>query len=357
MLMRAIKQLLPAAVALGCVSAAPAMAAASGPPIVDLPVSFTVQNLDRTAYGPTEQLTCPADPAAQGATWTVRAHLVAPAAALRRPGRSVTVYVHGLAVDGDTSFHFRDVPGYDLAGELARRGHTSVVIDRIGYGPSSHPDGRELCTGAEADMLHQVVQHLRSGDYGGPSFQRVALAGHSAGGLLAQIEAYTFHDVDALAVLSYEDQGFTPLLLTELGRHAARCATAASGYAPTFDDRTDAVAPADNTAAALFSQNADPRVVADVIAVHPADPCGENPLPYIASDPVELASVTVPVLLVYGADDALLDPALAPVQASHFGSRDVHTLIIPRTGHLLMLERTTPVFRSALSTWLHAHRF
>jgi pimeloyl-ACP methyl ester carboxylesterase len=347
-------RLLPVAVALGCMStstAVDAVATVPGAPIVDRAVTFTVQNLDRTAYGPAEQLSCPADQSARGATWTVRAHLVAPASALRRPHRSVTVYVHGIAVDGDTSFHFRGVAGYDLVTELARRGHTSVVIDRIGYGPSSRPDGNDICTGADADMVHQIVQQLRAGDYGGPSFQRVALAGH-----FAQIEAYTFRDVDALAVFSYEDQGFTPFLLGELGKQAVRCGSAPSGYALTFDDRADAVAPADNTARALFSADSDARVVAGVVAAHSPDPCGENPIPYIATDPVELRAVTVPVLLVYGADDALLDPALAPVQASHFGSSDVRTLILPDTGHLLMLERTAPVFRRDLSTWLRAHR-
>jgi pimeloyl-ACP methyl ester carboxylesterase len=206
-------------------------------------------------------------------------------------------------------------------------------------------------------MVHQVIAHLRAGDYGGPAFQRVALAGHSAGGLIAEVEAYTFHDVDALGVFAYEDQGFTPFLLSELGKQAARCPTAASGYAPTFDDRSDVVAPADNTAAAFFSPGADPRVVAAVEAAHAADPCGENPIPYIVSDPVQLAGVRVPVLLVYGANDALLDPALAPVQASHFGSTDVTTLVLPHTAHQLMLERTAPTFRTDVSAWLHSHRF
>lgn len=357
MFVHAVKASLAGAVALACLSSTPASASAAGTPVVDVPLTFIVHNLDRTAYGPTEELSCPADPSTQGATWTVRAHLVAAHAALVRPDRSVTVYVHGIAVDGDTSFHFQGVRGYDLAGELARHGHASLVVDRIGYRPSTQPDGNDVCIGAQADIVHQVVQQLRSGDYGGPRFERVAVAGHSAGGLIAQIEAYTFHDVDALAVFSYEDQGFTPFLLGELGKQALRCQTAPAGYAPTFDDRDDALAPADNTAHAFFSAAADPRVVADVVAAHRLDPCGENPIPYIVADPVELAGITVPVLLVYGADDALLDTTLAPVQASHFGSSDVRTVILPNTGHLLMLDRTAPLFGRKLNSWLHSHRF
>jgi pimeloyl-ACP methyl ester carboxylesterase len=328
---------------------------ATGKPIIDRTVTFSVTNLDRTAYGPVEQESCPKDESEVGATWRIAAHLVVPRSVVESHRRAVTVYVHGVAEDGDTTFHLLGVRGYDYAAEEARAGHASVVIDRIGYGPSTHPDGNDICIGADADIVHQVIGHLRAGDYGGPSFGRVALAGHSAGGLIAQVEASTFRDVDALAVLAYEDQGFRPFLLTELGKQTQRCGTAAGGYAPTFDDRGDAVDPADNTRAALLSPNADPRVVSAVEAAHQADPCGENPVPYIVSDPVQLHSVTVPVLLVYGADDALLDPSTAELQASHFGSSDIGIVVLPHTAHLLTLERTAPAFRSIMSSWLCAH--
>jgi pimeloyl-ACP methyl ester carboxylesterase len=338
------------------VPAADRASADSGRRVVDRAVEIGVRNLDRTEYGPTELQTCPADPATQGATWTVRARLVAPRDVLRRRHRAITVDVHGLAADGQTSFHLQGVDGYDHATELARRGHASLVIDRIGYGASTRPDGRDVCTGAGADIVHQVVEHLRAGDYGGPSFERVAVAGFSAGGLFAEVEASTFRDVDALAVLSYEDQGFRPFLLGELGKHAQRCADASDGYAPTFDDRDDPAAPADRTAAALLSPDAARAVVDAVVARHAPDPCGEDPGPYIASNPGRLAAVTTPVLLVYGEDDALFDASLAPQQAAHFtGSRDVTTVVLPHTAHLLMLERTAPRLRDRLAAWLDRH--
>ncbi len=309
--------------------------------VLDVPVTFTVRNLDRTALGAQEQQTCPADPAARGALWTVSGHLVGSPDALHRHDRSLTVYVHGVGIDGSTAF-------LDHAFAEARDGRASLVIDRIGYGRSTHPDGNDLCTGAEADIVHQVVVHLRAGDYGGPSFQRIVLAGHSAGGLLAEIEAYTFHDVDALAILGYEDQGFTPVLLSALGEHAARCAApAAASYQPTFDDLRSA----------WFSDDADPAAVADVVDHHEPDPCGENPLPYILSNPVQLAGVTVPVLVAYGESDALFDPSFASVQAAHFTDTVVTTVLLPHTAHLFMRERTAPLFRAQLDRWLASNGF
>jgi len=341
--------------------------------VIDRPIRFTVQNLNRTDYGPTERESCPADPGQYGARWTVQGRLVAPVSAWARSGRdrSVTVYVHGLAESGATSFLFDEVPGYNYAREQALTGHASVVIDRVGYGTSTIPDGRDLCTGAEADMVHQVVGHLRAGDYGGPRFSRVALAGWSAGGLLAEIEAQTFQDVDALAVFGYEDQGFTPFLGAELGTHAARCAQdggagqakfegsirpSPSGYAWTFNDLDDPVAPADNTRL-LLSPDADPLVVEAALQAHERDPCGENPGHYIGANQTGLSRVTVPVLLVYGENDPLFDASLAPVQASHFGSTDKTVLVLPDTAHLFMLEPTAPTFRAGVASWLSARGY
>jgi pimeloyl-ACP methyl ester carboxylesterase len=341
--------------------------------VVERRVRFTVQNLDRTDLGATERESCPANPDEYGARWTIEGRLVGPTSMWLAPrgDRAVTLYVHGLAENGRTSFLFDAIPGYNYAREQARAGHASVVIDRVGYGRSTIPDGRDLCTGAEADMVHQVVSHLRAGDYGGPRFASVALAGWSAGGLLAEIEAATFQDVDALAMFAYEDQGFTAVLGQELGRHAARCAANGGagepkfagslrpgpfGYGWTFDDRDDPLAPADHTRL-LLSPGADPAVVEAALASHERDPCGENPGPYIATNPARLGQVTVPLLLVYGEQDPLFDASQAPVQASHYGSTDKTVVVLPHTAHLFMLEPTAPMFRAAVASWLSARGF
>ena len=72
--------------------------------------------------------------------------------------------VHDLGTGG-WFWNLRTHPAYDCATRLAERGETSLVLDRLGYGASRLADGNATCLGAQVDMLHQVVQHLVSGQY------------------------------------------------------------------------------------------------------------------------------------------------------------------------------------------------
>src|SRR5260370_41607498 len=102
---------------------------------------------------------------------------------------------------------------------MAKLGHTSIVIDRLGYGRTvPYPtDGRSVCIGALADSVHQIIADLRSGHYpkpGGSSidpkrFSRVAVAGYSVGGLITELEEASWEDQSALVLLSWADQGFS----------------------------------------------------------------------------------------------------------------------------------------------------
>src|SRR5207245_2451849 len=98
--------------------------------------------------------------------------------------RAVTLYLHGA---GGDLFDFTQVPGYDFAAALARAGHASVVVDRLGYGQSPEPNGFASCLGAQADLAHQIVDELRAGRYRTgdgrrpASFSSVAIGGHGPG--------------------------------------------------------------------------------------------------------------------------------------------------------------------------------
>src|SRR5688572_19890454 len=94
--------------------------------IADVPVSFTVQNVNRSL------IPCRAD----GATYVVSGHLIGPRAALRN-GAAATLYLHGAAVPEAT--WRMPVRGYDFARQQASRGHVSVTIDRLSYGASQTP--------------------------------------------------------------------------------------------------------------------------------------------------------------------------------------------------------------------------
>lgn len=121
------------------------------------------------------------------------------------------------------------MPDYDFATQLAERGHTSVIVDRLGYGASDKPPGNATCFGSEADVAHQMVQALRNGTCQTGSdepakFSKVNIGGASVGGLISHIEAYTFSDVDAVINMSWGDFAATPFTIQELADVLSRCA-------------------------------------------------------------------------------------------------------------------------------------
>jgi pimeloyl-ACP methyl ester carboxylesterase len=328
----------------------PASAGAST--IVTRTVVFTVGNVNQSS------VPC----ATGGGTYRVRGQLVGPAAALGATGVAATLYLHGLGF-GASFWAFTPVPGYDFASEMAGLGHVSVIIDRLGYGASDHPPGTASCIGGQADVAHQIVQDLRSGSYvvsqGQPvSFARVALVGHSLGGAIAQVEAYSFHDIGALGVISYADLGQSILALGTLASADLGCvlggeqSDGAAGYAPFG-------ATASDFGAEMF-YDADPAVVAAATATRNPDPCGDDVslAQTVVLDQLLLATIRVPTLLLYGADDALFPPPAGSLQRLRFtGSRDVTLTVLPHTGHAVTLGRTAPVFVADLSAWLAARGF
>src|SRR4051794_12005458 len=192
--------------AIAVAAVAPAGAAAHVR-VVSVPTRFRVANTN------TSGVPCSSD----GRTYTLRGHLTGPRAALRHP-RAVTLYLFGYDA-GEWNWRFRAVKGYNHAARMARRGHVSLTLDELGYGRSDRPPGMATCVGAEADMAHQVVAKLRSGAYvagrrrNAPRFKRVVPAGHDVGGEVAEIEAYSYKDVDALGQVTWADQGQTPFII------------------------------------------------------------------------------------------------------------------------------------------------
>jgi pimeloyl-ACP methyl ester carboxylesterase len=338
------------ALALVVALAAPASAGATA--VTTRSAVFTVTNVNRSL------VPC----ATNGRSYRVHGLLVGPADELATNGGSATIYLHGL---GFAAFfwNFTAVRSYDFARQMARRGHVSVIIDRLGYGATDHPPGTESCTGGQADVAHQIVTDLRRGSYavssGRPiSFARLALVGHSAGGAVAQVEAYSFDDVDALGVLSYADQGQSLLALETFASVGLTCVTGgrqsdgAPGYAPfgatgsEFD--------------AIMFHDADPAVIAAATAMRTFDPCGDDDslAQTVVLDQLLLSTIHVPVLLLYGANDALFPPPSGTFQRLHFsGTHDVTLTELPDTGHAVTLERTHATLVCDLSRWLRTRGF
>lgn len=324
--------------------------------VTETPISFAVRNVNRSAVA------CATD----GRAYEIRGTLIGPQAALSSPRvRAGTLYLHGLGF-GKFFWNFDPVPTYDYAQRLARDGHVSVVVDRLGYDDSGHPVGMDSCLGGQADIANQIVNQLRAGSYtaGGdrptPALARVVLAGHSVGGLLAQLTAHSFDNVDGLMVFAYSDRVASPAARAALGRVARVCASGGAraegqpgpmGYA--------SLSPTPLAARqALFAN--DERIVSTAaLALANLNPCGDTGsyMAAVAANIEGVPSIDVPTLLVFGRQDALFPPpAGANQRALLSGAEDV-TLVQVRGGHSLTLQRSAPRVRAAASEWLDEHGF
>jgi pimeloyl-ACP methyl ester carboxylesterase len=115
-----------------------------------------------------------------------------------------------IALHGSTYSHlYWDWPFqpelYSYMRRATAAGYAVLSLDRIGIGQSDHPPAAEVTIGANAHVVHQIVQALRGGDLVVPSFglihaERVTLVGHSLGSVIAIEEAATYGDVDGVAL-------------------------------------------------------------------------------------------------------------------------------------------------------------
>lgn len=315
--------------------------------LIDVPIRFTVRDVNRTP------LHCPTS----GRTYTVEGRLVAPASGV---GSSTTLYLSGVIFSGLFEFHNDLVPGYNFTRELAKLGHTSVVIDRLGYGKTRpYPsDGRGVCLGALADSVHQVISALRTGRYSAQdpkAFKRVGVGAYSLGGVIAELEQASFRDQSALALISWADQGFstygTPpqYVVASCSPGRPKSPGGARGYLRVLPPQK--VPP-------LLSSAADPRVIATFAKHEELDPCGQQLTGYkwfTGLAQLAYPRITIPILVIYGHYDVLFKPSAWLPQWAHFTATRDRTLIGIPDGQMLMLDRHVPLTRRLLSGWLALH--
>ncbi len=313
--------------------------------LVDVPVRFAVKNVNRS------KLACQSD----GGSYTLAGRLTVPRAALSG-GDGVTLYLHEFSF-GQFFWGWPE-ERYDYGKALARAGHASVAIDRLGYGASSKPPGTDVCLGSQADMAHQVVSALRGGSYSvagiaPPRFRRVALAGHSAGGAAAEVEAYSFGDIDALLLFAQADQGFSSKVTLASAQMGSRCAAggdtgAGAGYA-YFSQSAEEFQ-------SFQFRTAEARIANAVTATRNPDPCGDvnSLVPAIAANQANVGSIAVPVLLMYGTGDAVYDqPKAGEDQRKLFGgSKDVTLRFFDDQAHALVFESRAGEVRATAAGWL-----
>lgn len=318
-------------------------ASAARPAVVSRQVVFELENTNATS------VLCLPD----NQSYEVRGRLVGPRKAL--DGHSGPIRVNVLVHDLGAGSWFWQLPGhrsYDYARQLARHGETSLVLDRLGYGASPLADGDATCLGAQADMLHQVVQHLKSGRYAfsdprhgtTPAAASVVTHGHAVGAAIAQVEAGTFDDVDGLVLMSWTDRGATSLATRTAAQQSAACSGSAD-YAP--------LAATAAAYRALMFASASTEVQRAAARLRADDPCGDvgSLSPLLLASGLAAGRVDAPVLLLYGSRDALHRPAARSQQAASYPT-EVTTRTFAGAGSALPLERSAADVRAAVLRWL-----
>ncbi|WP_300012148.1 alpha/beta hydrolase [Pseudonocardia sp.] len=312
--------------------------------VVEVPISFAVQNTNTTT------VPCTSD----GGDYTVRGTLVAPREAVESGG-SVSLLLHAVTFDQDY-WQFDGVEDYNVARQLAEEGHAIVAVDRLGYGTSDRPAGLDTCFGSEADVAHQMVQALRSGDYelggaDGTSFEHVYLGGSSVGGLISNLAAAHYGDVDGVLNLSWGDFAASPYGALEVADASRRCLLggdpgAEPDYAVFAKDSID-----------TFYFNSAEQAVRDAVPAPNADPCGQvlSLGPALTVDSLMLARIDVPVLVQFGDADAIFPPPAADLQAARYlGSPEVTKSIIADASHYPVLEANHAQVVADVDAWLDA---
>ncbi len=301
-------------------------------------VEFTVKNVNRS------KLQCPSD----GGTYKVVGTLVTPA---KLPD-SITLWIHNSI--GNRNTFLVPIRDYNFAKEMAKLGHASLAIDQLGYGKSDRPpNGHLVCPGSEADVMYQVMEHLRTGDYGGerhPSFSKVAVGGFSIGAWQAELIGVSFPNVDAIIPIGGMSAVVHPEAGQEVGTSVARDCGRQS-YLKIFpaERRTHWALHGPNTeddVAEWWAQNG-----------YGEEPCGIWEHIAASTAVVDAAGPTarpdLPVLVVIGEKDLILPPPNGHLQVARFtNTTDVSLLTMPDSGHAVMLERTAPMFRQQLHLWM-----
>lgn len=319
--------------------------------VVDLPVEFTVDNINRTRGQ------CASD----GEEYTVRGHLTAPEEVLSADHPSVSLLIHGTNT-GEWIWRL-DVESHNYVHALAERGHASVTIDRLGYGSSDIPDGFASCSGAHADIAHQVTEQLREADYtvegdDPVAFDTVVMGGHSSGALVAETAAASFGSADGLLLTGWAAVGITDdtnrRFLTayqtclEGGEEHAEPGDP-SGYVyfdPTLEDFLDGG----------LGAHADPAVVAEVERHWGRNPCG-----VMISEPMAIlydldlvGEIDVPVHLVFGAHDVLRQ-GVEGYPGLFASSPEVTDTTLADAGHFVTVDAGAELLQEGAAAWLERH--
>lgn len=273
--------------------------------------------------------------------------------------------VHVLLSGGTYNSVYWDYPHrpeqYSYVHHATAHGHATLALDRLGVGVSDRPPGLVLTPQIQAEAIHQVIGALRTGTLGGPAFERVVLAGHSYGSILALLEAGTYRDVDAVIITGLL-HWWNPTFLPRFGA-SSHPAMFDPKYSGRMQDPAYITTQPGARRDLFYGPDADPEIVAldeetkDVIGVTEAavavtlvyrDRSGEINAPVL----VAVGSVDGAFCGAGATDCSTAESVLARERPYYRAAPRLAALVVPGSGHDVNLSPQGPAFfRSALQ-WL-----
>lgn len=247
---------------------------------------------------------------------------------------TVVLLQHGLSYTAAAW----DVPGYSVVQPLVDAGYAVVSTDRLGYGRSPLDDGTKISTEAYADITRQIVEQLRQ------RFDRVVLAGHSAGAEITMLAAGLHGAADAIAVLGYHHYPSQEIVTDFFTGDIPRSMQ---------DDYEYFLGTPEHRREMFYEASADPAVVDADMASAQLTPSGE--IRSIGKQPSRyvVGQIDVPVFLQLASHDRLFEAAWADEQAALFASSPSITVdLVPDAGHTFMLHPSGVAGTERLVTWL-----
>jgi pimeloyl-ACP methyl ester carboxylesterase len=287
--------------------------------------------------------------------------------------RTLLVLVHGITYDRNY-WDFPDPTGhtdrYSFVSAALKAKFSTLSIDRIGAGSSSHPLSALVTIDSNAHTVHQLIQAVRSGAIrraAGGVFDRVVLIGHSYGSWTTWFEATRYDDVDAV-VLTGATHGLTTIDAPYIVVPGLYPAALDPRFGPLSGLDPGYLTTQPDTRYHAFYEPAqiDPAVVRyDEMTKGTVTSAEIQTYPLILNEPLD---IRVPVFLTIGELDTLFcGPALggAPCtteevliafEGPYLGPNvpSIDAYILRAAGHDMNPMLNAPLYFSAVLGWLKA---
>ena len=272
----------------------------------------------------------------------------------------VQILLHGGTYNG-LYWDFPYEPDrYSYVRAANRAGYATFTVDQIGYGRSTRPLSTLVTDVGQADVAHQLVTKLRSGEIGSTRFSKVVLVGHSMGSGTAALESSRHRDVDGVVLTGFSHR-MSPLGTAGAAADGIYPAPLDPKFGLSVDPGYFTTKPGARDTLFHNPPDVDPRVQAiddqtkDVVS---STEFGQN-IGLAFTAPTSLG-ITAPVLIANGSADAIFcgatdcstAEALDASERPYFApGESLDTYVLAGAGHAATLARNAPELTTAILDW------